>query len=132
MKIATIRITDITRSTIIGANEWERETPQEVIINIEFSFDASKAIETDRLDDTVNYKHLKKRIVAEVETSRYRLIEKLAARILDIVLEDARILRAAVRVDKPGALRYAKSVSVEVSDSRSKKSARNVRYDTVS
>jgi FolB domain-containing protein len=103
---------------VIGDNDWERDVKQDVIINLSFEFDAAKAVTSDALADTVNYKQLKRKIMAEVEGSRYRLIEKLAAQVLAIVMEDPRVTGATVRVDKPQALRYAKSVAVEMSERR--------------
>ena len=89
-------ITDLLLRTVIGANEWERDVKQDVIINITCEFDATKAAETDDLQDTVNYKSMKKKIIAEVEGSSYRLIGKLGSRVLSIVMEDPRVLGATV------------------------------------
>ena len=47
-----------------------------------------------------------------METSQYFLLEKLAARVLEIVGAEPKVLRAAVEIDKPSALRFADSVSV--------------------
>jgi FolB domain-containing protein len=118
MSLAKLHITDLLLRTVIGDNQWERDVRQDVIINITFEFDPSKAIASDALEDTVNYKSMKKKIIAEVESSSYRLLEKLTARVLVIVMEDNRVLSAIVRVDKPQALRYAKSVSIEMSERR--------------
>jgi FolB domain-containing protein len=118
MPIAKLSIVDLLLRTVIGDNEWERDVRQDVVINLSLEFDASKAAASDALADTVNYKQLKRKIIAEVENSRYRLIEKLAARVLAIVMEDSRVTSATVRIDKPQALRYAKSVAVEMSNKR--------------
>jgi D-erythro-7,8-dihydroneopterin triphosphate epimerase len=118
MPIAKLSIVDLLLRTVIGDNEWERDVKQDVIINLSFEFDASKAVESDSISDTVNYKALKRKIIAEVENSRYRLLEKLAAKVLEIVMEDKRVISATVKVDKPQALRYAKSVAVEMSGRR--------------
>lgn len=118
MPIAKLSIVDLLLRTVIGDNEWERDIRQDVIINLSFEFDAAKAMQSDSIADTVNYKQLKRKIIAEVEGSRYRLVEKLAAAVLAIVMEDSRVLAATVRVDKPQALRYAKSVAIEMSEKR--------------
>ncbi len=111
----TIRITNLTLRTIIGANEWERDKKQEVVINVSVDIDAGKAAVTDELTDTFNYKDAKTKIIDIVEGSSYKLLEKLAHEILTALLEDPRALSASVRVDKPHALRFAESVSVEMS-----------------
>jgi D-erythro-7,8-dihydroneopterin triphosphate epimerase len=118
MSLAKLRITDLLLRAVIGDNQWERGVKQDVVINITFEFDASKATASDALEDTVNYKTMKKKIIAEVESSSYRLLEKLTARVLGIVMDDDRVLNATVRIDKPHALRYAKSVSIEMSGKR--------------
>jgi FolB domain-containing protein len=116
--IAKLQITDLLLRAIIGDNQWERGVKQDVVINVTCEFDVSKAAASDALEDTVNYKSMKKKIIAEVENSSYRLLEKLTARVLGIVMEDDRVLNATVRIDKPHALRYAKSVSIEMSGKR--------------
>ena len=116
--MATIRITDLVLRTIIGANEWERDIKQEVIINITIEFDARKASATDNLKDTIDYKALTKKIIKAIEPSSFFLVEKLAATVLKIVMQDKKIKAATVRVDKPHALRFAKSVSIELTDTR--------------
>ena len=107
-----IRIKNLRLRTVVGTNDWEREAPQDVIINIEMEFDGTKAAETDRLDDTVNYKAVKRRIIDAVEGSHFYLLEKLADRVLKTVMEEKRVRRAVVEIDKPHALRFADSVSV--------------------
>jgi len=54
-------------------------------------------------------------VIAHVEASHYRLLEALAASIADLVLERCTPVEAVtVRVDKPGALRHARTVAVEL------------------
>lgn len=118
MKSAVIKITDLSLRTIIGGNDWERETKQDVIINVMLTYDAAKAIASDAMEDAVDYKRLKRRIIDEVEKSRFHLLEKLTANVLTLIMEDARVLTAKVRIDKPSALRFAKTVSIEMSDRR--------------
>lgn len=113
-----IRITDLALRTIIGVYDWEREKKQDIIVNIELEFDGTKAAESDQLDDTVDYKTIKQNIIQMVEASSFGLLEKLASEVLKIVLADAKVQSATVRIDKPGALRFTKSVSVEVSGKR--------------
>ena len=114
-----IRIKNLRLRTIVGIYAWERKEVQDVIINIDFEFEGSDAAKSDRIEDTVDYKKLKKRIIEEVENSRFYLLEKLAGRILSIVMSDSKVIRARVEVDKPQALRFADSVSVECSAGKS-------------
>ena len=110
----TIRLEDLIVSTIIGYYDWERTKRQTLIINIEFDIDGTLPAETDNLDDTVDYKSIKRGVIDLAEKSEFILIEKLAKKILDYILENEKIFRAKVRIDKPHALRFVKTVSVEV------------------
>jgi len=113
-----VRIKDLRCRTVIGIYEWEREQSQNVVINIEYEFDGVKAAETDDISDAVDYKAMKERVIEEVESSHFYLLEKLASRVLEIVMSDRKVSRATVEVDKPHALRFAESVSVVCSRSR--------------
>ncbi len=119
--MAIIRITDLKLKAIIGINTWERTTRQDVIINLELDFDASKPAQSDNIKDTVDYKALKKRIIELVEGSKFFLLEKLVEKVLTLIMQDSKIRKATVRIDKPKALRFAKSVSIESSRRKSRK-----------
>src|SRR4030042_6344351 len=115
---ARIRIKNLTLRTVIGFNDWERVKKQDVVINIEMEFGAQKALETDEVGESLDCKKIKRKIIETVEPSRFRLLESLAARILEAVMEETRVLAATVEVDKPHSLRFADSVSVVVSAQR--------------
>jgi FolB domain-containing protein len=113
-----IHIKDLLLRTIVGINADEREQLQDVLINIMMFADLQAAGESDAIKDAVNYKTINKQIVKLVEGSQFFLVEKMAAEIAKICLSDARVERAIVRVEKPGALRFARSVGVTVDRSR--------------
>ena len=113
-----IRIKNLRLRTIIGIFDWERKHPQDVVINATLEFDGEKAAASDRIEDTVDYKDLNKKIVSLVENSQFFLIEKMAQEILNLILDHPRVKSARVEVDKPLALRFSDSVSVEVSGRR--------------
>jgi D-erythro-7,8-dihydroneopterin triphosphate epimerase len=109
-----IHIRDLALRCVIGVFPEERTERQDILLNIALSCDFGRSVDTDRLEDTVDYKALTKRIIALVEASEFRLLEALADRVAGICLEDPRVNRATVCIDKPGALRFARSVAVEV------------------
>ncbi|MCF7853279.1 MAG: dihydroneopterin aldolase [Candidatus Pacebacteria bacterium] len=113
-----ILIQDLLVRCIVGVFPEERREKQDVVLNITLFADLSVAGQSDRLDDTVDYKALKKSIIKHVSESSCLLIEALAQQVADICLGDPRVARARVRIDKPGALRFARSVAVEVDRSR--------------
>jgi D-erythro-7,8-dihydroneopterin triphosphate epimerase len=118
MKRMTIHIKNLRLRAIVGIFEWERHNPQDVIVNLRLEFDATEAAVSDAIEDTVDYKALKKRIIQEVEGSNFQLVEKLACHVLDMVMENDKVLKATVEIDKPHALRFADSVSVSLSAER--------------
>jgi FolB domain-containing protein len=109
-----IYITDLLLQCIIGINDWERTQKQTVLINVTLYTNLSKPCQTDNLEDCVDYKEVKNEIIAMVEKSNFNLIERLAEEIARICLAHTAIKAVLVRVDKPGALRFAKSVGVEI------------------
>lgn len=115
---AIIRIKDLKLQTIIGCNDWERHKRQDIIINISMSFDHHDAVASDSIQCTVNYKEIKDRIIEEAEITSFYLLEKLTDHLLNIVMSYPAVSAASVRVDKPGALSFADSVSVEIGAKR--------------
>ena len=111
-------IRDLKTRCIIGLNEEERINKQDVIINIVLYGDLTEACCSDNIRDTIDYKEIKKNILFMVENSSFLLIEKLAGEIASVCFSDPKVLKADVTIDKPGALRYARSVAVEISRER--------------
>lgn len=110
-----IHIRDLQLRCIIGIYPEERREKQDIEIDVTLHADLSKPGKTDNIVDTIDYKEVKKRIVAMVEQSEFYLIEKLATAVAEIGLDASGVERVDVTVDKPGALRFTKSVAVEIS-----------------
>jgi FolB domain-containing protein len=113
-----ILIKDLLLRTIIGINEEERRARQDVLINIVLYADTRAAGASDDIDDAVNYRTITKRVIKMIEGSKFYLVERMAAEIAAICLEDPRVEEVSVRVEKPGALRFARSVGVEIHRTR--------------
>lgn len=109
-----IYIRDLRVRCIIGIYPEERRALQEIEINVVMHVDLRKPGATDSIEDTVDYKSVKKAIAAHVETSQCLLIERLSQEIADICLAVRGVEKVQVTVDKPGALRFARSVAVEI------------------
>ena len=109
-----ILISELGLRCIIGVNAEERREKQDVVINLVLFTDLRKPGKSDRFEDTVDYRAIKKQVVSMVEDSKFYLIEALAESIAQLCLEHPAITKVQVRVDKPGALRFAKSVAVEI------------------
>jgi FolB domain-containing protein len=109
-----IRIHDLAVRCIVGIRDWERTTRQGVLINVTLYADLSEACRTDEIIKTIDYKLVKDRIIKAVEDSEFQLVEGLAQEVAGICLSEPRVERVDVTVDKPGALRFARSVAVEI------------------
>ena len=99
---------------IIGVNPGEREHLQDVRIDLDLYADLSTASRTDSLGDSVDYRAIKRQVVERVESSSFLLIERLAGEVAEICLLHPAVRKVRVRVEKPGALRSARSVGVEL------------------
>jgi FolB domain-containing protein len=113
-----IIIKDLLVRGVIGVNDWERDKPQDILINIVVFTDTHRAAETDDLADCVNYRTLAKRAQSHAESAARMTVEALANDLAKICLEDKGAAKVIVRVEKPGAIRFAQSVGAEVERER--------------
>lgn len=113
-----ILIKDLLLNGIIGINPSERTDKQDILINLELAVDTHKAGQSDNIQDCVNYRSVTKRIIAHIEQVQRFTVEALAADIASICFEFDGVEAARVTVEKPGALRFARSVGVEISRER--------------
>ena len=113
-----IVIRELSARCIIGVNPEERRDKQEVLVTLTLGVELSRAGRSDRLEDAVDYRAVKKRVLALIERSGFQLLEALAEAIAAACLEVPGVDEVAVSLDKPGALRFARSVAVELSRRR--------------
>ncbi|MHB0858104.1 MAG: dihydroneopterin aldolase [Anaerolineae bacterium] len=109
-----IMIRDLRLRTVIGVHDYERVGPREVLANVVLYTDTRTAGASDRIEDTIDYSEVSKRIVALAERSSFLLVEKLAEEIAALCLEDPRVKRVGVTLEKPGAVRFSRSVGVHI------------------
>ena len=103
---------------IIGVNAWERKRAQNILINITIFTDTRRAAESDNLEDCVNYSTMSKKVLAHAESVNRLTVEALANDLARLCLEENGVQKVLVRVEKPGAVRFAESVGVEIERSR--------------
>ena len=114
-----IHITDLSVMGIVGINPDERVNPQEVLVNATLWVDTRRAAASDDISDAVNYRTINKAMIAHIEAGEPMLVERLVAELAQVCLDaDGRIHEAEVTVEKPGALRRARSVGITVRRSR--------------
>ncbi len=118
MALDKIIVSDLLLRGIIGLNDWEREKKQDILINLTLFTNTRRGGATDQASDILNYRTITKAIIAHVEDSAYYTVEALAAAIARICVVDHAAERVIVRVEKPTALRFARSVGVEIERER--------------
>lgn len=107
-----IYLHDLRIDTVIGVFDWERRVRQTVILDLELAADIRRAAASDDLADTLNYKALAKRLIDFVGRSEFQLVETLAERVAELVMEDFAVPWLRLRVNKQGAVRGARDVGV--------------------
>jgi len=113
-----IYLRDLRTETIIGIYDWERKIRQTVSFDFEFPGDIRRAAKTDRIEDTLNYKLVAKRVLAFVEASEYHLVETLAEEVARLILREFSVEWVKVTLNKPGAVRGSRDVGVTIERSR--------------
>ena len=111
-------ITDLVAHGIIGIYDWEREAPQEILINIVLYTDLHKAGQSDDIADCVNYDTVVKKVLAHIDSARRLTVEALATDLARICLEEEEVRRVRIRLEKPRVVRFTRSVGVEIERER--------------
>jgi len=114
-----IQIEDLVVRTVIGIFDRERDRCQEVVINITLWTDITAAARSDDIEQAVDYRSLTKNIIEHVTSSHCMLLERLVEEISGLILENEAIVATRVKVEKPGALRFSRSVGIEIFRTRS-------------
>jgi 7,8-dihydroneopterin aldolase/epimerase/oxygenase len=109
-----IFLSALTVECIVGIWEWERRVKQTVIIDLEMATDIRRAAASDRIEDTIDYKKVAKRLLAFVGESQFNLVETLAEQIARVVVTEFGVSWVKVRLNKQGAIRGARDVGIEI------------------
>ncbi len=107
-----IYLHDLKIECIIGIWEWERRIKQTIIIDLDMAADIRRAAASDKIEDTLNYKAVSKRLVDFVGISQFQLVETLAEKVAELLLAEFKMQWVRVRINKKGAVRGAGDVGV--------------------
>ena len=113
-----IFLRDLRTETIIGIFDWERKVRQTISFDLEFPGDVRRAAKSDRIEDTMNYKSVAKKVLAFVEATDCHLVETLAERVAEMILREFPVAWVRVTLNKPGAVRGSRDVGVEIERTR--------------
>jgi dihydroneopterin aldolase len=108
----TIFLSGLTTECIIGIWDWERRVRQKVVVDVEMGADIRRAARSDRIEDTLDYKRVAKRLLQFIGDSEFQLVETLAERIAELVITEFAVPWVRVRLNKQGAIRGSRDVGI--------------------
>jgi len=110
-----IQIKDLSVTGIIGIKPDERVTPQEILVNATLWVDTAPAARSDDIVDAANYRTIAKAMIDHIRGGAPMLVERLAQELVDVCFAtDPRVEAVELTVEKPGALRHARSVGITI------------------
>ena len=113
-----IKLTELTVNTVIGIWDWEKRNPQKVVFDIEMSTDINKASKSDSIKDALDYKAVSKRVKQYALENQFDLIEALADKVAEIILNEFEASWVKLTISKPYAIRDSKNVSLMIERSK--------------
>jgi dihydroneopterin aldolase len=102
----------LTTECIIGIWDWERRVKQKIVVDLEMAADIRRAAGSDRIEDTLDYKRVSKRLLQFIGDSEFQLVETLAERIAELVITEFAVPWVRVRLNKQGAIRGSRDVGI--------------------
>jgi dihydroneopterin aldolase len=103
---------DLRIDAVIGIYDWERRVRQTLVFDLEMGADVARAAASDRIEDTLNYKAVAKRLMEFVGSSEFELVETLAEQCARIIREEFGVPWLRLTLNKKGAVRGATDVGV--------------------
>lgn len=97
---------------IVGVWAWERQVKQTVVLDIEMAVDIRRAAASDKLEDTLDYKNVSKRLLGFIGDSQFQLVETLTERVAELIIKEFKVSWVKVRLNKQGALRGSRDVGI--------------------
>jgi dihydroneopterin aldolase len=118
MAIDIIYLRDLKIECVVGIFEWERRIKQTIVLDLDMATDIRRAAQSERIEDTLDYKAVSKRLIEFVGASQFQLVETLAERVAEVVLNEFQVPWVRVRVNKRHAIRQAADVGVIIERER--------------
>ncbi|ACT48970.1 dihydroneopterin aldolase [Methylotenera mobilis] len=110
----TIFLSEVKVQTKLGVPEWERMTPQTIILDIEIGYDLSRACQSDDVNDTIDYGAVVGRVRDTLQENSFQLVEKLAEHLCQLILKEFSALSVKIKVAKPTILPGLKALGVVI------------------
>jgi FolB domain-containing protein len=113
-----LKIKNLKLKTILGIYAWEEHVEREIIINLEIESDSNLALTSDNIEDAIDYDKISNKVKNLIATTRFKLIEKMAQEVMNKIMQDQRIIRCKIEIDKVGALDFVESASITIEQFR--------------
>ncbi|HZV98814.1 MAG TPA: dihydroneopterin aldolase [Methylophilaceae bacterium] len=110
----TIFLSEVRVETKLGVPDWERMTPQTILLDLEIAMPHSRSCETDQIDDTIDYGQVVARLRQTLAEKSFKLVEALAEHVCQIILIEFGAPWVKVKVSKPGILPGVKALGVVI------------------
>jgi dihydroneopterin aldolase len=110
----TLGFRELSVDCSIGVLPHELAAEQKILISLEVDIEIEGRLQSDRLEETVDYAALMKRCVEVAKKRHFRLMETLAQEILCTLGEEFPLLRAQITIEKPSALALARASFVRM------------------
>lgn len=110
----TIFISELKVSAKLGVPDWERLSPQTIILDIEIGVDLSAACKSDAIADTIDYGAVVARIHETLKTNSFKLVEALAEHLCELIFTEFGAKTVKIKVAKPGILGGLKALGVVI------------------
>ncbi|MGA9778508.1 MAG: dihydroneopterin aldolase [Verrucomicrobiia bacterium] len=98
--LSKVSVVDLEVFYRVGVPAAERARPQRLLLTVEMDHDLSKAAKSDGIADTIDYFAVSQRLLKFGETRNWKLIEKLADDIADMILAEFKPENVTVEVKK--------------------------------
>ncbi len=113
-----LKIKNLRLKTAIGVYDWEKNFDREIIINLEIETDFLSALQSDKLEDAIDYNEIAQKVKKFIHENKFNLIEKMAQSLLAEVMSDFRIKKCKLEIDKVGAIDFVDSASITIEQER--------------
>lgn len=115
--MASINIVDLEVSYSVGLTDEERAKPQRLLLTVNMELDITTAAISDRIEKTINYYAVVQRLLTYGDRRSWRLLERLASDMADLILFEFRPQAVTVEVKK-FVIPQARYVSVSLTKQR--------------
>jgi len=109
-----VLIEGLSVDTVIGVFDWEQKITQRLVIDLDMAWDSRPAAATDDIHQALDYAKVSDAVMALVTARPRQLIEQVAEEIATLILQQFSVPEVKVRVAKPGAVKNATTVAVQI------------------